>query len=82
MTRSIFDPGGGETEHSGQAFTPPKADQTSQMPPDLVNGEVGEEEAADLEKLANRDDASERPDQALEEMTRPVSDEDKRDPDA
>jgi hypothetical protein len=55
MTRSIFDPEGGETEHSGQTFTPQRADQNSQMPPDVVDGKVSEEEARDLELQANPD---------------------------
>lgn len=55
MTRSIFDPEGGETEHSGQMFTPERADQISQMPPDVVDGKVSDEEAMDLERLANPD---------------------------
>ncbi len=44
MTRSIFDPGGGETERSGSAFTPADADQISHMPPDVTDGDVEEEE--------------------------------------
>jgi hypothetical protein len=49
---SIFDPGSDQTEHSGSTFTPQDADQISQMPPDITDGEVSEEEAADLEQLA------------------------------
>lgn len=81
MSRSIFNPGGEETEHSGQRFTPQKASQTSQMPPDLVDGEVSKEEAQDLEKLAHRNEIGETPEQALEEMTEPAPP-DKVDPDA
>lgn len=45
MTRSIFDPTGDETEHSGNRFTPPDAAEISQMPPDVTDGRVeGEEE--------------------------------------
>ena len=49
---SIFDPEGGQTEHSGNTFMGPRADQDSHMPPDVVDGRVGEEEAGDLEELA------------------------------
>jgi hypothetical protein len=45
MTRSIFDPGGGETERSGSRNLGPAADNASRMPPDVVDGEVEEEEA-------------------------------------
>ncbi len=36
MTRSIFDPTG-DPERSGSGFTPPDADQISQMPDEFVN---------------------------------------------
>jgi hypothetical protein len=45
MTRSIFDPGGGETERSGSRNLGPAANNASRMPPDVVDGEVEEEEA-------------------------------------
>src|SRR4051794_23190805 len=61
MTRSIFDPEGGETEHSGQRFTPERADQISQMPPDVDDGNVSEAEAADLEKIARRNERGQSP---------------------
>src|SRR4051794_15243383 len=40
MTRSIFDPGGGETEQSGSTFLGPHADNISHVPPDVVDGEA------------------------------------------
>ena len=49
---SIFDPEGNQTEHSGSTFMGPRADNNSHMPPDIADGEVGEEESADLEALA------------------------------
>jgi hypothetical protein len=49
MTRSIFDPGGGETERSGSTHTGPAASNISHIPPDVVDGEVGEEEIAEAE---------------------------------
>jgi hypothetical protein len=47
MTRSIFDPGGGETERSGSRFGPEDADNRSRVPPDVVDGEVSSQEVAD-----------------------------------
>ena len=45
MTRSIFDPTGGETEHSGSRNLGPDASEISQMPPDIVDGVVDPDEA-------------------------------------
>ena len=44
MTRSIFDPTGDETEHSGNRFTLPDAAEISQMPPDVTDGKVDPDE--------------------------------------
>ena len=41
MTRSIFDPSGGETERSGSTFLGPSADNISHLPPDVTDGETG-----------------------------------------
>ena len=49
---SIFDPEGHQTEHSGSIFMGPRADNNSHLPPDIADGEVGEEESADLDALA------------------------------
>ena len=57
---SIFDPEGWATEHSGTRYMGPPADNNSHMPPDVVDGKVSEEEAADLEKLAQANDEVER----------------------
>ena len=59
---SIFDPEGHQTEHSGTRYMGPRADNLSHLPPDISDGEVSEEEAADLEKLAQAidDDRVER----------------------
>ena len=46
MTRSIFDPSGGETEHSGSRNIGPAAGNNSSMPRDIVDGKVGEDEEA------------------------------------
>jgi hypothetical protein len=56
---SIFDPRGNQTEHSGSTFTPPRADNNSHMPPDVIDGEVGPQEDSDLQKLAQAVDESE-----------------------
>jgi hypothetical protein len=46
MTRSIFDPDGGETEQSGSTFLGPHADNISHMPPDVTDGEAAADDAA------------------------------------
>ena len=56
MTRSIFDPEGGETEHSGNRYMGPEADNDSHMPPDVVDGKVSDEEAAEQENALPADD--------------------------
>ena len=39
MTRSIFDPTGSDTEHSGSRNLGPDASNISHMPPDVVDGD-------------------------------------------
>jgi hypothetical protein len=54
MTRSIFDPTGPETEHSGSRNLGPTASDISHMPPDLVDGVLdceGEDDTVDLGPL-------------------------------
>src|SRR5690348_2910789 len=63
---SIFNPEGGQTEHSGSTFMGPRADNLSQMPPEVTDGEVSETEASDLEKLVQTNDQT--PEQRLDEM--------------
>jgi hypothetical protein len=41
MTRSIFDPTGGETERSGSTFTGPDAGQISHLPDEFTNPPSG-----------------------------------------
>lgn len=50
MTRSIFDPWGEETEHSGNRYTGPDAAEISQMPPDVTDGKVEEDEQGQEER--------------------------------
>ena len=59
MTRSIFDPGGGETERSGSTFGSEAAGNRSHVPRETVD-EVTEEEQADLESA---DDAGAAPEE-------------------
>ena len=47
MSRSIFDPTGPDTERSGSRNLGPDASQGSQMPSDVTDGVVSEEEAAE-----------------------------------
>ena len=51
MTRSIFDPTGGNTERSRSTFTPPAADNNSRMPRDLTDGDVEKEELVPTEEF-------------------------------
>ncbi len=68
---SIFDPEGTQTEHSGDPFMGPRADQDSHMPASITDGRVDEEEADDLEKLAEADEELEA---EREEKLNPDSD--------
>jgi hypothetical protein len=63
---SIFDPDGWATEHSGERYMGSRADAHSHMPPDVVDGKVSEEEAADLEQLAQANEEVERENQPEE----------------
>ena len=47
MTRSIFDPTGGETERSGSRNLGPDAANNSHMPPDIVDGDISQEEISE-----------------------------------
>jgi hypothetical protein len=55
MTRSIFDPGGGETERSGSTFRSEEAGNRSHVPADVVDGDVSKQEAADARAVADAD---------------------------
>ena len=52
MTRSIFDPTGPDTERSGSRNLGPDAANGSHMPPDVIDGEVSDEEVQDVEGTA------------------------------
>ena len=67
---SIFDPEGDQSEHSGNRFMGPRADQDSHMPPSVTDGEVSDEEAADLDALAEANEEAEA-EKDYDEKTRP-----------
>lgn len=56
MTRSIFDPGGGETERSGSTHTGGAADNRSRMPPGVTDGEVPGDDEATVQGVDRADD--------------------------
>ena len=60
MTRSIFDPGGGETEHSGSTHTGPEASNISHLPPDVVDGEAEADDETPAPFAADADEAAKR----------------------
>jgi hypothetical protein len=66
MTRSIFDPTGGETERSGSTHLGAAADAISHIPPDLIDGKVENDDVESLE-------ASVRPDDTLSADDTPAS---------
>ena len=61
MTRSIFDPTGGETERSGLTHLGPAADNISHMPPDVTDGEAAADDASADDASGEADRADERP---------------------
>jgi hypothetical protein len=75
MTRSIFDPGGGETERSGSTFGSESADNRSRVPRDTVDGEVTDEERDDAAVSEEVDAEALAPEERL-------TDSSKTDPDA
>src|SRR5687767_2220682 len=56
MTRSIFDPGGGETKRRGSTPIGPEAANASRMPPSVGDGEAGADQAPTLEAIDRTDD--------------------------
>ena len=66
MTRSIFDPTGRNTEHSGSTHTGPQASDLSHLPPDAVDGEAGDDAAAPEPFTNDAAEAARR----LDEMSR------------
>ncbi len=65
MTRSIFDPEGGETEHSGSRNMGPSAGNNSSMPRDIVDGKVGEDEEG-LGDIPTNEEAAKRLEKMVE----------------
>jgi hypothetical protein len=66
MTRSIFDPTGRETEHSGSTFGGEEAGNRSKMPPDAVDGETSAAEAIEAQAVADADAAGLTPAERIE----------------
>jgi len=58
MTRSIFDPGGGETERSGSTFLGPDAANTSHVPPDVVDGKAEDDDPVSMDGSDREDNTS------------------------
>jgi hypothetical protein len=65
MTRSIFDPGGGETERSGSTFRSEEAENRSHLPPDVADGEVEAGEEADARALADAEEKKLSPEKRI-----------------
>jgi hypothetical protein len=68
MTRSIFDPSGGDTERSGSTFGSESADNRSHIPRDAVDGKVSDEERADVESREDGTTKALAPEKRLAEM--------------
>ena len=68
MTRSIFDPGGGETERSGSTFRSEEAENRSRVPADLTDGEVSSQEVADALAADEADAKGLNPEQRIAAM--------------
>lgn len=64
MSRSIFDPTGPNTEHSGNQNMGPRADDISHLPADIIDGAVSDEEVAEQDTVSaqaqNSQDATAR----------------------
>ena len=71
MTRSIFDPGGRETERSGSAFRGEDAENRSKLPDDVADGEVSAREAIEAEAVADADAAGLTPAERLAAIPNP-----------
>ena len=56
MTRSIFDPGGGETERSGSTFLGAEGANASRLPPGQTDGAVEGNDEATVEGVDRADD--------------------------
>jgi hypothetical protein len=65
MARSIFDPGGRETERSGSTFRGEEAANRSKLPPDVVDGEVSAREAVEAKAVAEAEAAGLSPAERL-----------------
>ena len=70
MTRSIFDPGGPDTERSGNRNLGPDAANASHMPPSAVDGEAGDETDAPVDP-ALTEAVKDKAEEERDDKTRP-----------
>ena len=89
MTRSMFDPSGGDMASEGDTFMPGAARNKSHLPPEVVDGKVEEEADSNvpLKGEAGDDTLSEADTQALaqaaeEAIAKPNNPEQRRQPSA
>lgn len=75
MTRSIFDPTGGETERSGSTHLGPAADNISHMPPDVTDGKA-EPDTIEFDVVSERGVPSEPPAEGPIDMARRLQEDD------
>jgi hypothetical protein len=66
MTRSIFDPGGRETERSGSTFGPEAAENRSRVPADVEDGEVSRAEEIEAQAVEDADAKKLSPEERIE----------------
>ena len=71
MTRSIFDPGGPETERSGNQNVGPDARNGSRMPPSAVDGAAPDETDAAVDPALTDAVMEDRAEEEREGKTRP-----------
>ena len=71
MTRSIFDPGGPDTERSGNRNLGPDARNASHMPPSAVDGEARDETDAPVDPALTEAVMEEKAGEERDDKTRP-----------
>jgi hypothetical protein len=71
MTRSIFDPGGPDTERSGNPNLGPDARNASHMPPSVVDGEACDHTDAPVDPALTEAVMEEKAEEERERKSRP-----------
>jgi hypothetical protein len=71
MTRSIFDPGGPDTERSGSRNLGPDARNISHMPPDVIDGKAFDEPDAPVDPALTEAVMEEKAEEERDDKTRP-----------